>query len=280
MLELLLRGYLVYLSFVQPVIYGAQLCHSPHPDPLQVTNVTLTLIFSWLLEVADVIFLSSFIAMRWLYVCARIVLALYFAHPRFLGAVQIYRKLFLNLVDNYSPVVDSIVVRHVETIGESGLMQYGALVSAGLMRGVAAVGGIAKTLLVASATTSVPPAPLPRRMSQARDSGALEGSPRGHFEADSLLLQQARQSPLPGRSRPVQPPSLFEDEGETSPLASPGAGNTFGDAQAVNAREWSEADDSSEPVLRLGVPNRAHCEPATVINRAHLKTRYITPFDE
>ncbi|KPA81822.1 hypothetical protein ABB37_04087 [Leptomonas pyrrhocoris] len=280
MFELLLRGYLVYLSFVQPVVYGAQLCHSPNPDPQQVTNVTLTLIFSWLLEVADVVFLSSFIAMRWLYVCARIVLALYLAHPRFLGSVQIYRKLFATLVDNYSPVVDSIVVRHVQTIGESGLMQYGALLSAGLMRGVAALGGIAKTLLEASAATSVPAASLPRRMSQARDDTALETAYGEHVEAVPPPLPPARQSPPPARSRAIQPPSLFEDEGETSPSSSSDVEYTFEEVRARNARSWSEADDNSEPVLGLGVTNRLYREPETVVNRARYKTNRTNPFDD
>jgi hypothetical protein len=281
MLESLLRGYLVYLSFVQPVIYGAQLCRSTNSDPLQVTNVTLTLIFSWLLEVADAVFLSSFIAMRWLYVCARIVLALYFAHPRFLGAVRIYRKLFATLVDNYSPVIDSMVIRHVETIGESGLMQYGAYVSAELMRGVAAVGGIAKTLLEASSTTTVPAAPLPRRMSQAREDRALRNSPEVQLEAVPPLRSSPSPSLPAARARPVQPPppSLFDDN-ETSPVTSSIVEYTFEEVHATDRNAWDEMDESREPVLEFGVPNRPYREPETVVNRGRFKVSNTNLLDE
>lgn len=283
MLELLLRGYLVYLSFVQPVIYGAQLCHSPNPDPLQVTNVTLTLIFSWLLEVADVIFLSSFIAMRWLYICARIVLALYFAHPRFLGATQIYSKFFATFVDNYSPVIDSIVMRHVQTIGESGFMQYGAFVSMGLMRGVAAVAGIAKTLLEASSTTTVPAAPLPRRMSQARED-RIDGR---EATAGERLAAAPRASPLPAspaRSRPMQPPSLF-DEFESSPTVSPPPApimENTGEVYATAAHAWNAANSngSSEPVLGPGMPNRWQQEPPTMVNRGRYRADDTNPCED
>ena len=256
MLELLLRGYLVYLSFVQPVIYGAQLCHSPNPDPLQVTNVTLTLIFSWLLEVADVIFLSSFIAMRWLYICARIVLALYFAHPRFLGATQIYSKFFATFVDNYSPVIDSIV---------------------------AAVAGIAKTLLEASSTTTVPAAPLPRRMSQARED-RIDGR---EATAGERLAAAPRASPLPAspaRSRPMQPPSLF-DEFESSPTVSPPPApimENTGEVYATAARAWSAANSngSSEPVLEPGMPNRWQQEPPTMVNRGRYRADDTNPCED
>ncbi|CAG9584203.1 conserved hypothetical protein [Leishmania major strain Friedlin] len=204
MLEFLLRGYLVYLSFVQPVIYGAQLCRSPDPDALQVTNVTLTLIFAWLLEVADVLFLTPFIAMRWLYLCARIVLALYFSHHRFLGAVQVYERFFSSLVDTYFPVIDSVVVRHVQTICSSGLAQYGAQVCIGLLRGITAAAGIAKTLMEVSPTTTVRVAPLPRRMSQVRGGGEVE---------DARISPPPR-PPTATRSVPLELPSLFYDDSD------------------------------------------------------------------
>lgn len=288
MLETLLRGYLVYLSFIQPVVYGAQLCRSTSPDPVQVTNVTLTLIFAWLLEVADVVFLSSFIAMRWLYLAARIVLALYFAHPRFLGAVRIYRKLFASLVDTYSPVIDSVVMRHVQTIGDSGLMQYGAVLSTGLLRGMAAVAGIAKTLMEASVTTNVPAAALPRRMSQARDDRLTENEPSEQYASAPL-----RASPPPvsaamqsTRYRPVQPPSLYDDEDEdegteeysTSPP--PAVQLVAQEVRVFNADAWSSADESSEPPLGRGVPNRPYREPETMVNRARARQPFSSPFDD
>lgn len=293
MLETLLRGYLVYLSFVQPVIYGAQLCHSPSPDPQQVTNVTLTLIFAWLLEVADVLFLSSFIAMRWLYLAARVVLALYFAHPRFLGATQVYRKLFATLIDTYSPAIDAIVVRHVATIGESGIMQYGAYLTAGLMRGMAAVAGIASTLLEASATTTVPAAALPRRMSQARDDRLVTAV----VEAQEVELNAAPSpparaaapaaftpSPPPARPRPqgVQPPSLFSDA-DSSSGASPVIAHGYDDGRGGfqhPRHSWSDAEDSSEPEVGLGVPHRQYREPETMVNRARFRAYNTNPFDE
>lgn len=204
MLELLLRGYLVYLSFVQPVVYGAQLCHSPDPDVRQVTNVTLTLIFAWLLEVADVLFLSSFIAMRWLYLCARITLALYFSHHHFLGAVQVYERLFSSLVDTYLPVIDSVVVHHVQIICNSGLTQYGTQMCIGLLRGIAAAAGIAKTLMEVSATTTARVTPLPRRMSQERGGGEVE---------DARISPPPRPPPATRAAR-LEPPSLFYDDSD------------------------------------------------------------------
>ncbi|TPP49506.1 hypothetical protein CGC20_18915 [Leishmania donovani] len=166
MLEFLLRGYLMYLSFVQPVIYGAQLCRSPDPDALQVTNVTLTLIFAWLLEV--------------------------------------YERLFSSLVDTYFPVIDSVVARHVQTICNSGLTQYGAQVCIGLLRGIAAAAGIAKTLMEVSSTTTVRVAPLPRRMSQERGGGEVE---------DARISPPPRPPPAT-RSVPLELPSLFYDNSD------------------------------------------------------------------
>lgn len=272
MLELLLRGYLVYLSFVQPVIYGAQLCHAAAPDPLQVTNVTLTLIFAWLLEVADVLFISSFIAMRWLYLCGRIILALYFAHPRFLGAVQVYRRVFASLVDVYSPVIDSIVVRHVQTIGDSGLIQYGTQMCTGMLRGLAALAAMAKALLEASATTTVPAAALPRRMSQERDD-------RGIARADSPLpLRSSPPTRSVGHATPQQPPSLYYDESETEERGRPARGlvNYSLEAEAVTEADlWY--DITSEELARR--PRVAAREPQTVVNRAHRAHDPSDPFD-
>ncbi|KAI5691698.1 hypothetical protein MNV84_08431 [Leishmania braziliensis] len=203
MLELLLRGYLVYLSFVQPVIHGAQLCHSTDPDALQVANVTLTLIFAWLLEVADVLFLSSIFAMRWLYLCTRIVLALYLANHRFLGAVQIYQRLFASLVDTYFPVIDSVVVRHMQVIGDSGLIQYGAQVSASLLRGVTTIAEIAKAL-IESSTTAVPTAPLSRCMSQERRCRKVR----------DVRISPPLRPPPAARTISLYRPSLFYDDSD------------------------------------------------------------------
>ncbi|GET93747.1 hypothetical protein, conserved [Leishmania tarentolae] len=201
MLEFILRCLLVYLSFVQPVIYGAQLCHSQEPDAQQVTNVTLTLIFAWLLEVVDVVFLSSFIAMRWLYLCARIILALYFSHHRFLGAVQVYQRLFSSLVDAYFPVIDTVFVHHVQSICNSGLIQYGAQLCMGLLRGIVTAAGIAKMLMDVPSTTAEPVAPLLHGTSQERGDGEIE---------DARIYPPLRQPPTT-RSVPLELPSLFYD---------------------------------------------------------------------
>ncbi|KAK7202274.1 hypothetical protein NESM_000298900 [Novymonas esmeraldas] len=278
MLEFLLRGYLGYLSFVQPVIYGAQLCHSPHPDPVQVTNVTLTLIFAWLLEVADVLFLSSFIAMRWLYLCARIVLALFFAHPRFLGAVAVYQRLFANLVDVYSPAIDSIVVRHVQSIGDSGLIQYGTQVCTGLLRGTAAVARIATALVEASATTTVPAAPLPRRMSQARDTGEVE-SMRTTTTATPPPPPLRQPTPV-ARTTALQPPSLFgDDEDEDESQHQTATTDLHGATPPLEVDAWCDME-SEEPLLAFLRASRLPREPETVVNRAHRHTRPAAdPFD-
>lgn len=169
----LLETYLGYLTYVQPVVYGAQLCRSEQPDPNQVTNVTLTLIFAWVMEVADKLFLSSFIAMRTVYITGRIVLCLYFVHPKFLGAQRTYNKLFGGLVDTYLPMVDDLLLRHVAAVGEWGVVRYATTVGMTILRGVSEVFDIARRLLEATSATTVSPAPLPSRLSQTREGAAL-----------------------------------------------------------------------------------------------------------
>ncbi|KAG5465233.1 hypothetical protein GH5_00694 [Leishmania sp. Ghana 2012 LV757] len=264
MLEFLLRGYLWYLSFVQPVIYGAQLCHSPHPDALQVTNVTLTLIFAWLLEVADVLLLSSFISIRWPYLCARILLALCFAHHRFLGAVKVYQKLFATLVDAYSPVIDCVVGRHMQTIGDSGLIQYGTQVCTGLLRGIATVAGIAETLMEACTTTRVPAAPLPRQMLQERDGGEEEGVRVSPSLRPTSLICSVR--------RP--PPSLFgDDSDERRWPAQRIVDYTLETESLTKGDAWCDMEykkSNAAPLYAALEPR----QPATVVNRAH---RHLDP---
>ncbi|KAG5490810.1 hypothetical protein JKF63_00932 [Porcisia hertigi] len=248
MLELLLRSYLVYLSFVQPVIYGAQLCRSRHSDALQVTNVTLTLIFAWLLEVVDVLFLSPLMAMYWLYLCARIVLALYFAHPRFVGAVQVYQRLFAGLVDTYSPVIDAVVVRHVQIIGDWGLIQYGTHVCTALLRGIAAVAGIARTLMEASTTTTVPAASLPRSMSQERERG----------EVETVLS-----------STPLRPPSLFCNESDEEQLPAQRVVDCRMEKKpALKTDAWRDTEDEKAALY----PALVSGQPEAVVKHARRRT--------
>ncbi|KAG5464491.1 hypothetical protein LSCM1_00681 [Leishmania martiniquensis] len=267
MLEILLHGYLWYLSFVQPVVYGAQLCHTPDPDALQVTNVTLTLIFAWLLEVADVLFLSSFIAMRWLYLCARIVLALYLAHHRFLGAVKVYQRLFASLVDTYAPAIDSVVVRHVQTIGDSGLIQYGTQLCAGLLRGIAAIAGIAKTLMEASTTTTVPAAPLRRHMSQERNGGEVE---------DVCISPSLRRSPAT-RSARQPPPSLFDDDSDEKRWSAQRIFDcTLGAEPPTKGDAWPDMEHKGVNATSQRAAF-APCQPATVVDRVHRYSNSSNP---
>lgn len=244
MLTFILRSYLTYISFVQPVIYGAQLCRSPTPDPLQVTNVTLTLVLSWLLEIADAAFLTSFIAMRSLYLVARIILCLYFAHPRFSGAVQIYSRCFAGPVETYAPLLDALVMRHIEAIGALGGVRYISYMSLLLLKGAAEVVDIARRLMEASTTTSVAAAELPRSLTPKKTEGersVLQGSrpmeklfgpssetsptlsrtvsPPPKKDAVSplvqvmdFLLEPAQVAHRPHVHHPYPPPSLFETD--------------------------------------------------------------------
>lgn len=257
MLELLLRVFLAYVTFVRPVMYGAQLCKKDNPDPKQVTNVTLALVFSWLMELADMLFLSSFIAARSLYMAARVVLCLYFSHPGFLGALRVYEKIFAPLVDAYGPMVDSLIVQHIETIGHSGIMHYCTTVGMSLFRVVMEVVDIAKRLVESTADTEVPAAPLPRRLSVGHaepvcdddvEAGEELGNPENQYVTPSIVAKVRRTASERGfpslSSTPSPPPSVSRSQ-QQLPQVLIGQGVT-----------WDRDDDVLDDVAMRPQPSR------------------------
>ncbi|EPY35581.1 hypothetical protein STCU_01093 [Strigomonas culicis] len=174
MLQTILHLYLSYLTFLHPVIKGAKLCNEVEPDPRQVTNIMLALVFSVLMELADKVFLSSLIAARTLYTFVRIVLCLYFSHTKFLGALCIYERLFATLVESYMPMLDTLVVQHIEAMREWGLVKYATTIGVSFVRAGAEIVDIAQRLVVSSSDTKVQAARLRRRLSQTREDSESE----------------------------------------------------------------------------------------------------------
>lgn len=194
MLKGLLDLYLNYLTFLQPVIRGAKLCNEVDPNPRQVANTLLALIFSVLMVLADRFFLSSLIATRTVYTFARIVLCLYFSHPKFLGALRIYERLFATLVENYTPMLDALVLQHIEAMREWGLVKYSTTIGVSFVRAGAEIMDIAQRLVASSSDTKIRPARLQRRLSQ-----TLEDS-----EPENERAARLGTPPL----RPVTPPPI------------------------------------------------------------------------
>lgn len=175
MIETALRVALAYLTYVRPVMYGAHLCKKENPNPTHVTNITLALIFGWLMEVADAMFFSSLIAARSLWLFVRIVLCLYFCHPTFLGALNLYEKVLGRLIDAYGPMVDTLLVHHIDAIANTGIVHYSTTVVMSLFRVVMEVVDIARRLMESTTTTEVPAASLPRRLSVGRSEPVYDG---------------------------------------------------------------------------------------------------------
>ncbi|CAD2213267.1 hypothetical protein AGDE_01368 [Angomonas deanei] len=238
-LESTLNFVLFYLTYVNPVVRGTRLCQQPNPNASQVSNVALTLIFAWWMEFLDAMFLSSFIAMRGLYTFVRIILLLYFIHPKFLGALRVYEKLFASLVDQYLPLVDKLVLQHVENIREWGLTRYATKTGMVLVRAVVDIIDIAQRLIVSSGDSHVKPARLQRRLSAERDDGeepVVVPAP----------LPRAKATPV---SRPLSPPPRVPTP-PPRPQRSPPPAATV-DSSIIFS---SEADELSGPDTASDTP--------------------------
>lgn len=262
MLVALLRGLLAYVMYVRPVMYGARLCKSESPDPKQVTNITLTLIFNWILELADLVFLSSFIASRNLYTVARIVVCLYFAHPRFLGALSVYEKAVAPLIDAYGPMVDSLFMQHMDAIARSGIVHYCTAVSMSFFRIVTEVFDIAKRLMESTADTEVPAAELPRRLSahhvDPMKDEETDRRPEDQYATPSIVVRVRRTASEMGYHTPSStgsPPPPFSLQAPHDSPPPPGA------SDATYVRIDGTASDGEDVGRRVRPSNRHPTAP-------------------
>eukprot|EP00744_Colponema_vietnamica_P010350 GILI01014635.1.p1 GENE.GILI01014635.1~~GILI01014635.1.p1 ORF type:complete len:415 (-),score=65.03 GILI01014635.1:111-1355(-) len=115
-----------YFNFIHPIYVGSKLIQKvPAPKPKEISNCVVAFALLWFLEIGDQLLLRDFIAMRNVYVVARIFFCMYLLHPRFQGALYLYERCGLRaIVDSYGGAIDSAVTQNISFLKNNGAVEF------------------------------------------------------------------------------------------------------------------------------------------------------------
>lgn len=190
-----------YFNFIHPIYVGSKLIQKvPAPNAREVSNCVVAFALLWFLEIGDQVLLRDFIAMRNVYVIARIFFCMYLLHPRFQGALHLYERCGVkNLVDTYGGMIDSAVTQNISFIKNNGAVEYGIKLFQFVLGGVSEILYIVKQLML----------PLPPQSGESDEgSGAEAASPSS---VASTTGKSSLLSTSPSASPASQPRSAGSD---------------------------------------------------------------------
>ena len=113
---------------VESVATGANTDELPPPfsdwTAVEISNMAVVLVISWLLELLDYSLISHVFAMRELWLFGRIALGIWLQHPTWKGGAVLYCRVLKPLLDQAVPVIDAIVADHGKQVEEQGFIGY------------------------------------------------------------------------------------------------------------------------------------------------------------
>ena len=124
MLEIVLQGLVLYLTFVHPVLEATRLLRKVNTSEEKISNLVVSIVLLWLLEVLDSFLLSQLIAAKNLYFVVRLAFSLYLLSPVHHGGLRLYKVFLKDVVLSIAPTVEGLVQDHIAQFRSLGTVDW------------------------------------------------------------------------------------------------------------------------------------------------------------